>query len=340
MRLIDFVIETKNLNWNVNNLIFNENITEDDIISTFDIFNYDVSKILKSKKCTIKMILCLNEKNLLKTFNLYDITKDIDFKYIEQYKNIKWPINAIIRNQNITYNFCIENVKNINWEILSLIAPLHLIKCKLPFNYFELSKNKNLTIDIVLNDLYKEWDWNSLTYLFPIEDIINHPDLPFNYYLIDVDQEFIDKHINFIFETNNKNWNWFKISTLKFNIQYLYYFSKHFKYEEMWKNLTNNFSYQEICETFDFFYWDINEFSKNKNITIEFIIQNLIDKNDKMRKWNWEYLTQNMNLEIIIKYSCLPWNYQTVSKFKNIPIEFVYNNLHKNWNFDDLSLNL
>ena len=45
----------------------------------------------------------------------------------------------------------------------------------LPWDYFGVSKNENITLNYVLSHLQKTWDWNELTYnsSISIKDIEN-----------------------------------------------------------------------------------------------------------------------------------------------------------------------
>ena len=77
--------------------------------------------------------------------------------------------------------------------------------------------------------------------------------------------------------------------------------------------------------------WNFVEFSKNPNVNIELVKQNL-DKD-----WNWKSLSRHIKLEDIINNLDLPWDYGWMSHNKTINIEFIKQNLDKDWSWYCLS---
>ena len=71
-----------------------------------------------------------------------------------------------------------------------------------------------------------------------------------------------------------------------------------------------------------------------KNITMKTVLKRINRYN-----WNWDYITVYLPYEDIINYPEYKWNFICLSKNKNIPLNFIEENINKNWNFDYLSDN-
>ncbi len=87
--------------------------------------------------------------------------------------------------------------------------------------------------------------------------------------------------------------------------------------------------------------WDYEGLSYNKNISINYIKNNLhvntnVNLNDNLNGnlneiWHWTYISRRVTYEEFINNIELPWNYHDLSDNKNIPISYIKNNLDKNW---------
>jgi len=199
-----------------------------------------------------------------------------------------------------------------------------------------LSRNQNITWDIIQANLDKPWCFVSILCSNPSTPlgvvIANLHKLPKNEgrdlcLLHDIPWYSIQAHLD-------KPWNWELISKSK-NIT--------------WKIVQTNPSLP----------WDWKALSSNPNITWEIIRDNL----DKDWDWeeisyrpiitwaviqahpnmpfDWRYLSENPNItwEIVQANPCYPWDWSTLSSHKNITLEIVLANLDMPWRLRGLSNN-
>lgn len=111
------------------------------------------------------------------------------------------------------------------------------------------------------------------------------------------------------------------------------YYKSYF-YEKRWDfiddKIHKKFINKEVnVETCGFLFPEIY-----KNITMKTVLKRI-----KRYKWNWDYITVYLPYKDIINYPEYKWNFICLSKNKNIPLNFIEENIYKNWNFDYLSEN-
>jgi hypothetical protein len=174
----------------------------------------------------------------------------------------------------------------------------NLIKSNIKkINLNKISSNKNLTLDILLNNLDLEWNWDKICLLdFVNFDIVRkYPHLKWNFYIL----------------LANKNFTWTIIHSEEFRILYEKYFMERCE--------INNKLLNEINITINnsnklnMFY-----ISQNPSITLDIIEEN-IDLN-----WYWYQLSRNLYIteDFLSKYINLNWDYIYILSRKEISWNF------------------
>jgi len=215
-----------------------------------------------------------------------------------------------IKNLSANKNIKLENIEN-NKEYL--------------WNYKYLSSNPNLDIKFINKYKDKDWNWYELSSnsKISIEDIINNKKLFWNSWVFN----------NPNFKLNYLSWNSYildnfnvKIIDYKDLVGYVDEFTIH--------NICSLLTLEEIEKNKNNFF-DIAGISKNKNLTVEFIL--------KYPEWDWKYeficLLPFITEEIIESNPQIPWNWSLLSTHQNISIKFIESNMDKPWSWSYLSSN-
>lgn len=215
-----------------------------------------------------------------------------------------------IKNLSANRNIKLENIEQ-NTDYL--------------WNFKYLSSNPNINIDFI--NKYKDNDWNwyelSSNPKISIEDVINNKKLCWNSWVF-----------------NNPN---FKLDYISWNNYILENFNvKIIDYQDLVRYV-DEFTIQNICSFLTLEeieinknnFFDIIGISKNKNLTIDFIL--------KYPDWDWKYeyicLLPFITEEILDKYSHLDWNWSVLSFHRNISLEYIENNIDKSWSWCNISCN-
>lgn len=196
----DIVISNLDYDWHWEFLLCNKNITWENIKNQFP--------NLTSLRPKYIHALCKNE----------NVTLDI----IRLNSYIKWDWYCLSSNTNIDIKFVRENLdrflglecfrgisknKNITWDII----------CKnsdLPWDWSAISENENITWDIIFNNLDKPWNWLHISAFnknITWEIILTNPDKPWYYHLLDLNNFEIDR----MHYVRQKMQTWFRKSELK-----------------------------------------------------------------------------------------------------------------------------
>lgn len=193
---LPFYIIKKNLNieWDYKSLSMNDTVPFKFIKENLD-KNWDISYI--SQKVNYK-----------------DFTDNPDFPwdYIFIVSNIAIPTELLIHivfshNEDVSKNYLIGELLNneIFWEKISkyitykeLLKYYNIINNKL--SYLNLSKNCDIPLEYVINNLDKGWCWDSLSVRIDIKEIIKYPELPWDYKWVSINYtityDFIIKNLD------------------------------------------------------------------------------------------------------------------------------------------------
>jgi len=183
--------------------------------------------------------------------------------------------------------------------------------------WFNISKHKCITWDIIKEHSYIPWNWNGFSSNVNLSwDIIqNNKSLQWNWISICL----------------NKNINWENILEI---IE-----SGKVKCPFIWKKLSlrKDFPFEYILSNVDK-YWDWNVLSRSKTLNFQNVLNNL------QLPWDWDLLSCNSNVSWndIINNLHLPWSWTYISFNCNITykvlVEYI-NDINIPWDYDSLSFN-
>lgn len=264
-------------------------------------------------------------KNLDKCWNTYIISSRMKWEDIKSLPEFKWDSRGLSVNPNITLDIVISEVlssksiigkQSSPQEILNSDQiidtdednPLEITMNLFDWDWYGLSKNINITWEIIKSNPHLPWNWYGVSCNPNIDDniILQNHDLT----------EFGTVNDNGIF--TKPSWDW-------------KYLSRILKWSTI-KSLSN------IC-------WDWLNVSKNTNITWEIVNQNDNTgytgknfENTNRIPWDWTHLSYNKNItwNEIRSNSDRPWNYSTVSLNPNITLENI-KSCPKSWDWYNLS---
>ena len=130
-----------------------------------------------------------------------------------------------------------------------------------PWNWYGISMNPNITMDIIEQHPDKPWDWESISFNqnIRIETILKYPDKPWDWTGISRNQnitmDIIDKY-------PDKPWNWYGISYNTFNYEKELFIEKRMKeylasyriQQYYWKGICNPYcqiGYNKVNRDYD-----------------------------------------------------------------------------------------
>ncbi len=305
----------KNMDMNWDYKILSEHIPKDIFIKHAD-KHWNHKVLLTNENLDIDTIL-RNIPDILDYSQLQShpsITMDI----VRRHPGVKWS-DWLKNNPNITYDVAamyINMSDYLNLKCLSYHIDISdiLAHPKHKWNVFDMSRNKSVTMDIVLETNHKKtdisrrriswhflnlsantsisfedkikyrnlpWDWNVISELAPMDIIWSNPDIKWNYSYMSANENL---RLQDLLEHSDITWEWDIISQ-------------------------NNAFTWEMLRAFPDVDWDFEYISRKSpptDITIKYI-----------DKWNFHYLSDN----------------------ENLTFDIVAENLDKNWNYDTLLLN-
>ena len=275
---------------------------------------------------------------------------------------------------NHKYHGVVNLIQLLPIEMLTLCDQQAMFNPTLVFEHprwHSLSHNKNLTIDVILKHVKKNWNWYmiSMHNSISIDHIRDHPELQWNYYNMSSNPNLT---MNFVSENLDKHWDWAKLLENKaFTMNDMELLEKYAsKNKVAWRhsnifrnsNVTMNYINKRVKYFIpsDVFYlsrnkaitmddiqnnsfvpWDYQSVSLNPNLTIAFILKNL------HLNWNWDWISQNkaITMNDVQNNPKLPWNYRYLSRNINLTIDFILQNLDNtnklniSWNWSKISQN-
>lgn len=293
-------------------------------------------------------------------------------RIILKYPDLDWSYFGIY--PQISYQFIKDHFNILTYYERNPNVQLSHLSDPLPWNWSQLSLNPNITIDFVKQNLYKSWNWDHLSVILPIRDILDNLDLPWNfeyvsqnksvtqddlieYSALPWDFAVLSEHIdvNFVYANPDLPWN-FKALSHRMNLNFIQ------------DNPNKNWSWFNII-------------SRHPDITVEFILKELDDTNNWRSIWfinpnmTFKDVIENPNLNVhlpsvyekftsellnnmpafIIDYKLASlyatlediqkrpdrfWDYENLSSNPNITIGFIKQNLSKLWNWTALTNNI
>ena len=266
----EFVKENKNKNWDWEFICLNEDIINlEDVNSLNDLI---ADKDIK-----------LNWKGLSRNpVIIRFIEEDIKKGEIKH----PWKWSAVGQNPNVSLKI-VEYMTNIDFfRSLSKNPNITMDMVNAypdkPWDWYGLSRNPNITMDFIETKSDKPWDWDGLSRNpnITMDFIEANLDKPWDWEELASNNKYIT--MKFLEDNNEKfkkgeeeDWEWYE------RISIAYCTNPH-----VVPDISNNF-YKDIAN--DSFYEQWQILSNNPNITFEFL-----DKKQKYNPWDWEAINKNI----------------------------------------------
>jgi hypothetical protein len=214
-------------------------------------------------------------------------------------------------NPNLTMEYINKNNYNRNWDwdLISknsnITMDMIVSNMDKPWVWESVSDNPNITIEFILSHMDKKLCWSSISYNSNItpNDVQNYPRLPWDWYWLSKNPNIT---LNFIEFYIDKPWDWSYLSS-------------------------NSIITMEFVEKYIDKPWDLSLLCQNENLNIK-----MIKKNSHINKiWEWILRNDNISRNVII-YLMNNINKLNESEkmklFMNkyVPIQFIDEYLSKN----------
>ena len=169
---------------------------------------------------------------------------------------------------------------------------------------YEISKNPNIILNTVIKNTNYHWN---------LEDLCYNPSFTLEFFYNSRESIANNIYLKYMYV----NWN---------DCYYYLNYNPSIKDEDVDKYLKFNYiSYVEL--------------SCKKNITINFILNNL----NKQQNWKFDIISKykydDITIEILNKYPNLKWDFSYISRSKHITIDIINANPNLNWSIKDFSKN-
>lgn len=196
----------------------------------------------------------------------------------------------VFPKENWIYDYLFEN-SNCSLKYIEKYIKKNSNLDQIDYWYY-ISGNPSITIEFI--EKYKDyvyWDYVSENKNIKLEDIISHPELPWDYDGLSINP---NMRMSYVLNNLNKDWDW-------------YYLAKNSGIL-----IEDFFEHQELP-------WTFEDLSENPNLRVKHLLHY------RKKKWNWNEVTKNSGItfEDIINYPKLKWNFEAFCHNDN----FSYKNV-------------
>ena len=261
--------------------------------------------------------------------NLYDAyNKPTDLHYFwesisDKVRDIHYPLTHMTNARGKPYRWDWGTISYNSYKIPSLTVDVLVQHKDLPWNWDELSKNKNITADDILRTLHHNLPWNwetisrskefTLDQIHACHDLINWDALSKNSHIT---QEMIQS-------TPHLNWTALGRIRAMPTLQIMEVLM------EMKQRAVDN--PREPLENMAIRIRIDNEIQSREDINLELITAN------PTYPWRWYNLSNTLSLDEILSAPHLNWGWASISTRQELSIDFVLGNPQYPWNFTYIS---
>lgn len=221
--------------------------------------------------------------------------------------------------------------KNITWEHITQHP-------ELPWMWYGISKNPSITMDLVLQNMGFPWDWGNLSTnpsgTLTLEMVLANRDKKWNWSTLSqclpLSEEILDQHPDL-------PWNWCLVSANKnftpefWNSRIASYDAERHSAPILTPTPTTNTPFATICRWVGSLWTGAATPSTRTP-----------RPTTTQRNWTYKYYlgsNPSMPIQTIVDNPRLPWDWQSISRRKDVTWELVQKNLDLPWNWRALSQN-
>lgn len=272
--------------------------------------------------------------------------ENITLRILKEYRHLPWDTKSIQSNPNMDMN----TVQSINklWNAQEVSKNINITK-EIIDNYpdhnwdwnYALSRNPSTTWEIIYKFSHVNWDWKLLfeNDKIPLKyiNIINKDIIEWEYVskskYITID--FIIKHkrkLNWYYISNNAVITW---DIIQENIDLPW----------NWEGVSSNSNITlDIIKNNKFYRWYYTYWGiySNPNITLNYIISIVPYNQSLVDVLSWVVMhTSNptLSMDILNRFPDLNWDWEFISYNQNITLSFIEKHINKPWDWNNLSKN-
>lgn len=246
---------------------------------------------------------------------------NITMEVIANHPEINWDYTNISENPNLSGAFICNSERkrerfyprySISCNPCISMTDIRTYHMHINWDWRGVSRNPNLTMDVVESFSRKDWNWDVLSRhkLLTMGIVERLPDKSWNW-------KDISSHPNITMDNIEGNpqfpWNW--------------------EYISLNPNITIEFVSKHPNEQ-----WDLENLAKNKNIDIKKFLQKFGFSLTPMIMHNLS-TNHSLTIDIVNKFRLCEWNWKGISSNPNISMKMIEDNLDKPWSAVGLSQN-
>lgn len=178
---IGFVLRNIGKNWEWSDLVFNPSISMKDILDNFNL-PWDLTSLTSKKGLTLAIINSIQQEW---DWDTVSCNEDIPISVIfENFSSYPWNLRYISERKDLTIKHVIDNISwDWSWWYLSRYSFSIEDILNNPSGFWdwdEVSKREDVTMEIVLDNPDKHWNWRVLSGngSIKIKDILDNPSKP------------------------------------------------------------------------------------------------------------------------------------------------------------------
>lgn len=260
--------------------------------------NSDINWFLASKSSNITLNDIINNPTLPWRYDGISCRIDLPMSYIQQNANkLNWA--ELSKYHNIQEIF---EYPDLPWNYTKISNRVSwdevLEHSELPWDYHSMTNNPNITADIIISNPELNWSYNDMCKKLPLDHLDKNK---INYNMLSQNPHIT---IDYIYENRDQEWNYEILSS-----------NESLSFEDIHKYPDLPWNMSALCVRF---------------------IDRLIEKLPAYCLDSGE-MAGLASLDTIQKYPNKPWNYGLMSSNPNLTIDYIRQNINKNWNWSQLS---
>jgi hypothetical protein len=195
------ILKNKNIGWNMSKIVMNPNVTMHDMFHIYSthhdcVIDYDDTDnifylIGNNPNITINALLHIRDFHDEMNWKVISANEAITIQMMFDNLDLPWDLTGISKNPNVTLEF-INNHPNMRWDWSAVLEnpnvtfddainnPIFTSRFSKDEIINKMSRNPNITMKIILDNIDGNWNWHALgeNVGITMQDILKHPDLP------------------------------------------------------------------------------------------------------------------------------------------------------------------
>ncbi len=215
----DFILANSHLPWNYHYVSMNKHISDEDVINHPEI-NWSYDALCGNPSITFDFI----NRTIIKECALHRVdwaslsaNPTVTMIDIIKYSDYKWNHRYLSSNPNLTSNFILNEGSDFDWYVPLVSSNRGItskdilkstLKSKFDWDYKNLSANPNLPTSYVAENIYKPWNFFSISTNASITDIQNFHQIQWDSLGLSMNKSIT---MDFVLSHPHIEWNWYAL---------------------------------------------------------------------------------------------------------------------------------